>query len=298
MDNNNLQELDTVAKMLVRRDFELSGVRIRQEEQIKELDRVAKMLVRRDFELFQTTDILRIRDEQIAFVSLASHQLKTPLTTIKWHIEMLNGGYAGALMEKQERYLATIYSNVQRMISLVDALLNASRLELGAFVIKKKPINMRGEIESAIRDLAFKIKDKGLKLHKAFPKNIPIILADPEMTQVLLVNLVSNAVKYTPRGGSISIGLRKKDDSVVVEVADTGMGIPEEQQSKVFTKFFRADNAVSQKIDGTGLGLYIVKTIVEKMGGKIWFKSPAFVNKTATGAEKRTGTTFYVVLPR
>ncbi|MDP3779308.1 MAG: HAMP domain-containing sensor histidine kinase [bacterium] len=263
----------------------------------RELDHIAKMLVRRDFELLQTSDILRIRDEQIAkeqelnrakseFVSLASHQLKTPLTIIKWYIEMLGAGYAGNSAKKQKEYLEKIYANTQRMVELVDAFLNVSRLELGVFSIKNEPLNLRNKMESILRDFAPKLKEKKLKLSQAYTKSSFTFSADAKMVQIIFENLISNAVKYTPHGGKIGVKMQKKGNEIYIGVEDTGIGIPVEQQPKIFTKFFRADNASSNKADGTGLGLYIVKTMVEKIGGKIWFES----------AENK-GTIFYVAIP-
>ncbi len=263
----------------------------------QELDHIAKMLVRRDFELLQTNDILRIRDEQIVkehelnrakseFVSLTSHQLKTPLTIIKWYIEMLGAGYAGNSAKKQKEYLEKIYNNTQRMVELIDAFLNVSRLELGVFSIKNEPLNLKNKMESILRDFAPKLKEKKLKLSQAYTKSNFAFSADAKMIQIIFENLISNAVKYTSRGGTIRVKMQKKGNEISIGVEDTGIGIPTEQQSKIFTKFFRADNASSYKADGTGLGLYIVKTMVEKIGGKIWFKST-----------ENKGTIFYVAIP-
>ncbi len=260
----------------------------------QELDHIAKMLVRRDFELLQTNDILRIRDEQIIkehelnrakseFVSLASHQLKTPLTIIKWYIEMLGAGYAGNSAKKQKEYLGKIYANTERMVELVDAFLNVSRLELGVFATKKEPVNVKDRMELILKNFAPKIKEKNLKLLRTYTKSNFVFATDVKMIQIIFENLVSNAIKYTPTGGEIRIKMQKKGDEILVGVVDTGIGIPANQQPKIFTKFFRADNASSYKADGTGLGLYIVKTIVDKMAGKIWFKS-----------QGRQGTAFYV----
>jgi len=250
----------------------------------QELDHIAKMLVRRDFELLQTNDILRIRDEQISkehelnrakseFVSLASHQLKTPLTIIKWYIDMLNAGYADDVLEKQKEYLGKIYTNTERMVELVDAFLNVSRLELGVFAIKKEPINLKDKIEAILKNLDPKIKEKNLKVSKTYAKDDIVISADLKIIQIIFENLISNAIKYTPAGGKIHITMQKKSDEILIGITDTGIGIPVGQQSKIFTKFFRADNVSTQKIDGTGLGLYLVKTLIEKTGGKIWFES-------------------------
>ncbi len=287
----------------------------------QELDHIAKMLVRRDFELLQTNDILRIRDEQIAkeqelnkakseFVSLASHQLKTPLTIIKWFIDMLGAGYAKDSLDKQKEYLGKIYTNTERMIELVDAFLNVSRLELGVFSIKNEPLNLKNKMELILRDFAPKLKEKNLKLSQvSTPKESKlstgqaksnfIFSADAKMIQIIFENLISNAIKYTPPGGEVQVKMQKNGNEILIRVEDTGIGIPTDQQSKIFTKFFRADNVSSQKVDGTGLGLYLVKTMVEKIGGKIWFESPVSVSadtKALAGKKEHKGTAFYITL--
>jgi len=241
-------------------------------------------LRKQEEDLARVNAVLKIRDEQVAkehelnrakseFVSLASHQLKTPLTIIKWYIDMLNAGYADNVLEKEKEYLQKIYTNTERMVELVDAFLNVSRLELGVFAIKKEPLNLRDKMESILNNLDPKIKEKNLKVSKTYTTDNFVVSADLKMIQIIFENLISNAIKYTPTGGEIRITMRKKSDEILIGIADTGIGIPAGQQSKIFTKFFRADNVSSQKIDGTGLGLYLVKTLVEKAGGKIWFES-------------------------
>jgi len=251
-------------------------------------------LRKQEEDLARVNAVLKIRDEQVAkehelnrakseFVSLASHQLKTPLTIIKWYIDMLNAGYADNVLEKQKEYLGKIYTNTERMVELVDAFLNVSRLELGVFAIKKEPINLKDRIESILQNFDPKLKEKDLKVSTIYAKSSFVISTDMKMIQIIFENLISNAIKYTPAGGEIRITMRKKSDKILIGIADTGIGIPVGQQSKIFTKFFRADNVSAQKIDGTGLGLYLVKTLVEKTNGKIWFEST-----------ENKGSTFYV----
>lgn len=254
-------------------------------------------LRKREEELAQAKAVLKVRDEQVAkehelnrakseFVSLASHQLKTPLTIIKWYINMLTAGYAGGSLEKEKEYLEKIYNNTERMIELIDAFLNVSRLELGVFSIKKEPINLKDKMELILENFAPKIKEKNLELIRSYTKSNFVFASDVKMIQIIFENLISNAIKYTPSGGQIQVRMQKKGNEILVGVADTGIGIPKNQQSKIFTKFFRADNATTHKSDGTGLGLYIVKAVVEKIGGKIRFKSPACVAE-ATSARRR-----------
>ncbi len=221
------------------------------------------------------------------FVSLASHQLRTPLSAINWYAEMLLGGDAGVLTDKQKDYTSEIYASSRRMAELVGALLNVSRIELGTFAIEPKPTDIRDIADSVIKELEPKISAKNQAIVYNYSEDVPdLINIDPNLTRMILQNLISNSVKYTPDGGRISIAISKTENDVVVRVADNGYGIPLNQQGRVFEKFFRADNIIPVETDGTGLGLYIVKEVVEKSGGKIGFES-----------EENVGTTFVVSIP-
>ena len=220
------------------------------------------------------------------FVSLASHQLRTPLTAIKWEIEILLAEQFGRINKGQKKYLEKLYHASQRMIDLVNALLNVSRIELGTLAIESEPINLFEIADSVLDELSAQIKEKELQIEKSYDKNLPIINADPQLMRIVFQNLLSNSVKYTPDSGTISLTIEKKEPNVLIKVSDNGYGIPRVQQSQIFKKLFRADNIKSKDPDGTGLGLYIVKSVVEQSGGKIWFES-----------KENKGTTFYVVVP-
>lgn len=220
------------------------------------------------------------------FVSLASHQLRTPLSTVKWYVEMLLSEDLGRLDERQKKYLEKIYHNNQRMVTLVGTLLNVSRIELGTLAMEMKPTGLKKITDDLLDEFLPQIKDKHLKVEKKYDKSLPIIKSDPRFVRMIIQNLLSNAVKYNIEKGKVSVEIKKGDRHIFIKVADTGLGIPKSQQSKISTKLFRADNARKHDTDGTGLGLYITKAVVEKLGGKIWFES-----------EKDKGTTFYVKLP-
>lgn len=233
------------------------------------------------------------------FVSLASHQLRTPLSSINWYTEMLLAGDAGKISKKQKKYLEEIYTGNHRMTELVSALLNVSRIDLGTFMVEPKPIDVSEVLESVIGEQAFKIKEKKQRLTTTIGKRMPKMNVDSKLLRIVFQNLLSNAVKYTPEKGVIDVALNLckqgktidrcelGEDSLCFTVQDTGYGIPKEQQKKIFTKLFRADNVREMETDGTGLGLYIVKSIVEHAHGSVWFTS-----------EKDKGSTFYVVLPK
>ena len=220
------------------------------------------------------------------FVSLASHQLRTPLSTVSWYAEMLLDEDVGKINKEQERYLQALYDANHRMVELVNALLNVSRIELGTFGIDPEPINFLEIADSVLKELGPQIKEKKLKVEKKYAVDLPIINADPRLLRIIFQNLISNAVKYTPEKGHVDVEIKKQEADVLIKVKDTGYGIPKAQQSKIFNKLFRADNVLEKDTDGTGLGLYIVKAVVEQSGGKIWFES-----------RENKGTTFYTTLP-
>ncbi|MFA6520903.1 MAG: CHASE domain-containing protein [Candidatus Gracilibacteria bacterium] len=228
-------------------------------------------------------NIDRVKSE---FVSLASHQLRTPLSSVNWYAEMLLAGDAGKINKNQKKYLKEIYNANKRMVGLVGALLNVSRLELGTFVIEPKMVDIREFASSVIKELSHDISQKKLKIVEEYGNKIPKIYIDPKLMRIVFQNLLSNAVKYTHENGKVTLKIEQKTSYVQITVADNGCGIPESARSKIFTKLFRADNAKVVDSDGTGLGLYITKSIIEQFGGKIWFES----------AENK-GTAFYVTIP-
>lgn len=231
------------------------------------------------------------------FVSIASHQLYTPLNAIRWIAEALRRGHAGALKPKQTEMLQEIEGANLRMINLVSSLLNASRLESGSFAVHPQLVDLNRVAQEAFDVLAHEIAEKRLKTDKRVDVSNPY-RADSGLLNIVLQNLLSNSVRYTPEGGSVSlrIGMAKKGDTVAgrtllapqlfIEVTDTGCGIPEIDQPKIFSKMFRADNARTMFPNGTGLGLYTVKSAVAAVGGDIWFTS-----------KEHEGSTFAVTLP-
>lgn len=220
------------------------------------------------------------------FVSLASHQLRTPLSAINWYTEMLMNGDVGKMTPEQEKYLQEIYHGNQRMVDLVNALLNTSRIELGTFAIEPIMMDIVKSTDEIVKEMQIPAKEKKIELATNYKDKLPQILADPKIYQIIIQNLLSNAVKYTPDKGKASLTISKNDSNILIEVKDTGYGIPKAQQKEIFNKLFRADNVRAKDTEGTGLGLYIVKSIVEQSGGKIWFES----------AENK-GTTFFVTFP-
>jgi two-component system sensor histidine kinase VicK len=242
---------------------------------------VGVILVFRD--ITREKEIDRAKSE---FVSLAAHQLNAPLTAISGYSELLLDTDASKMTRKQKEYLKQIHAITQGMIELVRLLLNVSRIELGIFAIEPQPSNVLEIAESAIEELSAQSKEKKLTIHKELDKNLPMVPVDRVLMKMIFQNLISNAVKYTPKEGDITLVVKKDDQNMLISVADTGYGIPKEAQFKIFTKLFRAENVREKEPEGTGLGLYIVKSIIEAAGGRIWFES-----------EENKGTTFYITLP-
>ena len=220
------------------------------------------------------------------FVSLASHQLRTPTTAVKWYSEMLRDEEVGVLNEKQKEYLKEINHGNQRMIDLVNTLLSVSRIELGTFAVQPGPVNIASIADDVLKELQSQINEKRLEVSREYENDIPNIESDQKLIRIVFQNLLSNSVEYTAPDGKISVRIKKNNQGVHIEVYDNGLGIPESAQSKIYTKFFRADNAHTVKPDGTGLGLYITKSIVEALGGTISFES-----------KEGEGTNFSVDLP-
>ena len=220
------------------------------------------------------------------FVSIASHQLRTPLTALKGYAGMLLDGDAGPISDKQREYLGEIKHANDRMIALITSLLNVSRVDLGVFTVEPEPVNLEEVARSVLRELEMRIGNKKLQVALNFEKGIPLLNVDPKITRMIFQNLLSNAVKYTPPKGNISLEIKKSDATILISVADTGCGIPKAVQSKIFTKLFRADNARTRDPEGTGLGLYIIKETIKQTGGKVWFEST-----------ENKGSTFYVSIP-
>lgn len=238
-----------------------------------------------NFDVTEEKEVDRAKSE---FVSLASHQLRTPLTAINWYTEMLLEDN-DRISEEQRSYLEEIHTSNQHLVGLVNSLLNVSRIEVGSLMVSPEKINLVELVNDIARFHKVIIDSKKIKFYRRIAKNIPLkFSADKRLLGIVFQNILSNSINYTPDGGSIhlSLSLDRSKKNIVFKVTDNGYGIPKSQQAKIFTKLFRADNA--QKIDtsGTGLGLYIVKSIVDKSGGEIWFES----------AENK-GTSFYVSFP-
>lgn len=220
------------------------------------------------------------------FISIASHQLRTPLTAITTNAHMLADGYVGNLSEQQQAFMDNILFSAERMHELISTLLNITRIEAGKIAVSPVPTKLDVLAHEINQELSIKIAEKNQKLTSSLSAVKPV-LSDPLLIREVMANLLSNAVKYTPPGGDITVSLDDGRDDIIYSVKDTGYGIPKDQQDRIFTKFFRADNIISKENVGTGLGLYMVKGIAENLEAKLWFES-----------KESSGTTFYFAVPK
>jgi PAS domain S-box-containing protein len=218
------------------------------------------------------------------FVSFATHQLRTPLSGIKWLLE-LAGDVAG-VSDDARSYIDDARQSADRLVALVNDLLDASRLESGRVTGKAETMDLAALTRSIVAELAPLARDKSQAVSVSGDGDVALVLGDPQLIRQALINLASNAVKYTPAGGAIAIRMQNRDGEVAWSVDDTGIGIPAADQPRLFDKFFRAGNAFSVDTEGSGLGLYLVRLIVQQSGGRVWSES-----------HEGQGSTFTLTLP-
>lgn len=261
---------------------------------ILEKDLLGVVMVFRDI-----TEEASIDSAKSEFVSLASHQLQTPLTALDWSLENLVSESVGSLNAEQKDVMKDITEINARMKELVKGLLNVSRIELGTFMVEPVPTDLRQVADSVLKELEPKIQKRNVTIQKNYSSDVLTIPADQKLLRIVFQNILSNAVKYSKESGNVTINInnvKENDqysdkkilkDGILISISDDGIGIPEKDKSKMFSKLHRAGNAMKQVEEGTGLGLYLVKGIVESSGGQIWFDS-----------QENKGTTFYVTLPK
>lgn len=211
-------------------------------------------------------ELARLKDE---FVSLASHELRSPLTSISGYVDLLLESDLQRLDEEQQDFLAVVKRNVDRLLRLVNELLDLSRIEAGRIDIRRAPTNASAIIQQAVTLIKPQATAKGQTLLFTPPVGLPNASCDPERLAQIMANLLSNAHKYTPAGGTITVTIQAQDGAIRTSVEDTGIGLSPQEQSELFTRFFRANNAATREARGTGLGLTITKTLVELHGGQM-----------------------------
>lgn len=224
--------------------------------------------------LRKTNERLRVLDQtKDDFISMASHQLRTPLTSVKGYVSMVLDGDGGAINETQRKLLNQSFISAQRMTYLISDLLNVSRLRTGKFIIETMPTDLDKVIGEELDQLQETVRSRGLELEYHHPEHFPVLMLDETKLRQVIMNFVDNAIYYTPSGGRIDVYLTEKPESIEFTVVDTGIGVPKHEQHHLFTKFYRAKNAKSARPDGTGLGIFMAKKVIIAQGGAVIFKS-------------------------
>jgi signal transduction histidine kinase len=231
-------------------------------------------------------EVAKANKMKTEFVSVASHQLKTPVSEMKWETELLLSKFAAGLNERQVEIVKEIEHTGEKVGRLVNDLLDVARIDQGNLPLTKDKINLQDLIEESIELQKGLAVSMNVEIKKSFQAGEFNIVADKRRISVVLDNLISNAIKYTDKKGRVEIILENKDDMIEVCIRDNGVGIPKNEQTRIAEKFFRSNNSIKNKTDGTGLGLYIAKNIVEQSGGSFWFKSI-----------ENVGSEFYFSLP-
>ena len=225
-------------------------------------------------ELKKSNEKLKALDEaKDEFISMASHQLRTPLTSVKGYVSMVLEGDAGKISGQQKQLLEQAFTSSQRMVYLIADLLNVSRLKTGKFIIESKPTYLPDVIDSEMQQLVQSAKAHNLELVFNKPASFPTLNLDETKTRQVIMNFMDNAIYYTPSGGHIHVELTATNKEIQYKVVDDGLGVPKSEQPHLFTKFFRADNARKARPDGTGLGLYMAKKVIVAQGGSLIFES-------------------------
>lgn len=207
------------------------------------------------------------------FISIASHQLRTPLTAIKTYSHMLASGYGGKLSKDQSEFMDIILSSIDRMNSLINTLLDISRIEQGRLSMSPQVINLEEIMEDVLTELMPLAQAKDIDVTLQYATDNLQATTDPLLIKEICLNLLSNAIKYTPEHGAVVINIAGTKRQLVFSIQDTGYGIPKSEQNRIFTKFFRAENVLDKDTSGTGLGLYLVKQLAESLGGEVAFTS-------------------------
>lgn len=233
-----------------------------------EENRIVLQQLQKSNEKLKTLD--ETKDE---FISMASHQLRTPLTSVKGYLSMVIEGDAGELNEMQTKLLTQAFTSSQRMVYLIADLLNLSRLRTGKFVIETHPTNLSDVVEGEIMQLKDTAAGRNLELTFDKPATFTPLMLDETKIRQVVMNFTDNAIYYTPAGGKIVVALRETEESIEFTVTDNGIGVPKTEQQHLFSKFYRAGNAKKARPDGTGLGLFMAKKVIVAQGGALIFTS-------------------------
>ncbi|HIE27861.1 TPA: sensor histidine kinase [Candidatus Poribacteria bacterium] len=219
------------------------------------------------------TEAKKIERMKSDFVNLVSHEFRTPLTSIRGFVQLILDGKVGSISPVQERSLKRVLRQAKRLGALIDDLLDVSRIESGRIEMKREVVSLVDVAAQRIEELKPQADEKGITLELIAPDSLPNVMGDSERIGQVFTNLIGNAIKFTEDGGSVTVNLRPEGTYIMARVIDTGSGIPIEKQEKIFDKFYQLGEVQTRQQGGSGLGLSIVKSIVEAHGGRIWVKS-------------------------
>jgi signal transduction histidine kinase len=248
------------------------------------VEEASRELTEKNRRLAQAVERLQEADRvKSNFLATVSHELRTPLTSVIGYSEMLLEGIAGELNDEQREYVRTVMEKGDQLLQLITGILDISRMEAGEMRIDKVPVDLDGVISIALSTIAPHARRKRLSLHCTVPPGLPLVLGDRDKIRQVMLNLLGNAVKFTPEGGRVEIAAEEaplsapemvaRGKGVRVWVQDSGIGIPQDHLKRVFDPFFQVDNTSTREYGGTGLGLSIVKRLVEAHGGAVWVDS-------------------------
>lgn len=229
-----------------------------------------KYFVAVERDITKAREIDRMKTE---FVSLTTHQLRTPLSSVRWLLDVVITDDKHKLDAEHLETLKQVNRINEQMIELVNSLLDISRIESGRIVLEKIAVDLPGLAREMADSLKNKFEEKKIALELNFGQGVPQVTADPKYIRQVYMNFLTNAIKYTPDNGMVTVSIYQDGDKLISEVADNGIGILEADKDKIFGKFFRGENVKQITADGTGLGLYLVRDILEASGGKVWFES-------------------------
>lgn len=232
-------------------------------------------------DITREVEVDRLKSE---FVATVSHELRTPMTAIKGYVDILTMGAAGSLNENQMHFLDVVRNNIDRLNTLVSDLLDISRIESGRVRLSQGSVNLYEIAEEVVGEVLRRSQDdeKPIALSLDAPKNLPLVQGDGTRVRQIISNLVNNAYNYTPENGAILVNIRPEQDDVQVDVQDSGIGIKVEDQGRVFERFYRGEHPLVLATPGTGLGLPIVRQLVEMHNGRIWMKSTGVPGEGST----------------
>ncbi len=230
--------------------------------------------------------LLEVSKTKTEFIRIASHQLRTPLSALRWATDFLMTGGAGRPSAEQVEYLQIIKESNQRMLKLVNDLLDVTKIEMGNLTIIFEPVDLKQIAQEVINELSLLARANNISLKLEAADNLPRALSEREKIKMVFLNLIDNAIKYSQGKGQVTIDIKKAEEYLEVFIKDDGVGIPQAQQKNIFQKFFRSDNILKHQTVGSGLGLFIVKAIIDASRGAVWFES-----------EEKKGTTFHLKIP-